>query len=641
MSTTTLFSPLNIGTRQSRNRLVSTAHLTNFANNGLPTDRHHAYWLEKARGGVGVIITEGSLVHPSSRTSDTKFIELWRDEIIEPLRDIATDLRAEGALFIAQLNHMGVSWAPSPWLRPTGLRAHEMTLEEIAEVIDAFADAAARIKQSGLDGVEIHAAHGYLIEQFLSPLTNRRTDAYGGSPEKRLRFLRETLLAVRDRVGDNFIVGLRVPGDQFQQGGLTLGDMREIVPQILSTAQVDFLNVSYYKNSDYGPAANSIVPMYVPEGKFVYLATALKEVAGQVPVFCVNRIVDPHMADTIVRTGQADMVAMTRAQIADPHLMKKTQEGRIDEIRPCIGINEGCMGQVMSGSASPLTCAVNPSAGRERELHVPARTSRSVAIIGGGIAGMEVARIAAERGHRVRLFERGSQLGGQLATAALVPKLRDMLRPVAYYERQFELLGVEVQLDMELDADGIRALDDDRVILATGSRGATWSEGGLPCEPDVPWVSVREAFHSDGLGERVLIYTVDQTLEPLALADLLLTRGHRVELATPAHVVGGFVETVTRPFAIDRITAAGGVISSLAHLTGGSGGVLQLARQGTGEPIPAKEQFDTVVLGFGAVSVDPLHGMYDRSRVTVVGDAYAPRRMVAATQQAFDVGIAI
>lgn len=633
-----VFTPLRVGPLTVRNRILSTAHLTNFASEGLPSARHREYWRAKARGGVGMIITEGSLVHPSSQSPETRFIELWRDETIEPLREIGAAVRAEGAVLVAQLNHMGVGWTATPWQRPTGLRAHGMTLAEIADLVDAFASAARRVREAGLDGIEIHAAHGYLIEQFLSPLTNQRTDGYGGSEQARMRLLVEVLRAVREAAGPGLAVGIRVGGDQFTPGGLDLDDMRRIVPAVLAEAPVDFVNVSFYRNSRFGPGSNSIVPMYVPEGRFVDLAEGIKQVVD-VPVFCVNRIVDPRMAEDILAAGRADMVAMTRAHIADPELTRKAAEGRFDEIRPCIGINEGCLGQVMSGSASPMTCAVNPSAGHEHEPVTPAEQPLAVAVIGGGMAGMEVARVAASRGHRVRLFETADHLGGQLSLASRIPGLKDMGRPVAYYERQFELLGVDVRLGAHVDADDLAALDADVFVLATGSRSADWRETGLSATPDLPWLAARDAFDAGAPGRRILVFATDQTMEPLGLADRLATDGARVTLATPAAGLGALVENVTRPFILDRLTRGGVELAILSRLEHAENGLALVRGDRAGSTTRVAEEFDLLVIAGGAVAIDGLRDADVGGRALhVIGDAYAPRKLVAATQQAWNLG---
>lgn len=642
-----LFDPLPIGGIELRNRILSSAHLTNYADDGLPSARHLAYWQEKARGGIGLIITEGSLVHPSSRTPETRFIEMWKDAVVEPLARVADAVHEHGAAVFAQLNHMGVGWAPSPWLRPNGVRAHEMTGSEIAEIVDAFAAAARRAQLAGLDGVEVHASHGYLIEQFLSPLSNARTDGYGGSEENRMRLLLEVLRAIRERVGDAFVVGIRISGDQFTPGGISLDDMKRLVPLITGAVKLDFLNVSYYRNQDFGPAGNSIVPMYVPEGRFVYLAEEIKAVTD-LPVFCVNRIVDPRMAEQIIADGRADMVAMTRANIADPHLSRKAAEGRFDEIRPCIGVNEGCIGQVMSGSASPMTCAVNPAAGHEHNPPEPAASARRIAVIGGGIAGLELARVAAERGHLVHLYESGERLGGQLLTAALVPRLDAMARPMAYFERQFELLGVEVTLGHRVTRENAAELDADTIVVATGSRPAGWADGGLTAEPGLPWSTTRAAFGQDYAGKRVLIYATDQGMEPLGLATLLAEQGAQVTFATPATALGAMVENGTRPFVLDQLRRAGAELAVLSTLSVAADGTTTLRRGDRGDIVlPIAERFDALLLGFGGVAEDAVYrellaSPVDRAsggtaELHLVGDAYAPRRLVAATQQAYAV----
>lgn len=634
-----LFTPLRIGGMQVRNRLVSTAHLTNYAEDGLPSERHAAYWAEKAKGGIGLIITEGSLVHPSSRTPETRFIEFWRPEVVAALRPVADAVHRHGGRIVAQINHMGMSWAPSPWQRPNGLRAHEMTRAEIAEVVEGFAVAAERARDGGLDGVEVHASHNYLIEQFLSPLTNHRTDEYGGSEEGRMRFLLEVLTAVRDRVGPDFVVGARISGDQYTPGGVGLEDMLRIVPAVTSRVALDFLNVSYYRNQDFGPAGSSIVPMYVPEGRFVHLAEAVKTVTD-LPVFCVNRIVDPRMAEQIVADGRADMVAMTRAQIADPHLAAKAASGRHDEIRPCIGINEGCLGQVMNGSASPMTCAVNPSAGHEDQPPAPADEPRHVVVVGGGIAGMEVARVAAERGHRVTLHEASPQLGGQLLLAARIPGLDDMAKPVAYFQRQFELLGVDVRLGSPVSPADVPALGADTLVVATGSRPAGWADLGLGPEPTLPWTDAREALTRPvTAGQRVLVYATDQTMEALGAADRLAEQGARVTFATPVHAVGAQVENMTRPFVLDRLHRAGAVLAVLSRLDRDPAGRTVLRRGDAGTEVDVEAEYDLLVLALGGLADDALYRelAVHHPDAHLVGDAYAARRMVAATQHAYAV----
>ncbi|KPK21176.1 MAG: hypothetical protein AMJ76_03365 [Dehalococcoidia bacterium SM23_28_1] len=382
-----LFTPLKIGAFTVRNRIVSTAHLTAFAEGGLPSERHLNYWASKAKGGIGLINTEDQAVPPTAAT-DPFVIHTYKDACIEPFRRIVSAVHEHGAKLVAQLWHPGsifygaregslplwsCSAVPGSFHAET---AHAMEVEEVKEIIQAFGDSARRMREAGLDGVELMGTHGFLIEQFMSPRTNERGDEYGGDEEKRLRFILEVIDAVRAAVGSDFTLGLRTSGDQFQGGGLGLQDMKRIMPKLTAAGKLDYVSVTV------GAGGAIIPPMYMPAAPFVYLAAGIKEV-GDVPVFCVGRITDPVVAEDILAKNQADMVAMTRAN---------------------------------------LTCALNPSAGREKEMEItPASVKKTVMVIGAGIAGMEAARVAALRGHSVSLYEKDEQLGGQLQIAAKAP----------------------------------------------------------------------------------------------------------------------------------------------------------------------------------------------------------------------------
>lgn len=472
----------------------------------------------------------------------------------------------------------------------------------------------------------------------MSPLTNRRTDEYGGSRTGRARFLNEVLDAVRSRVGNDFVVGVRIPGDQFDDGGLHIDEMKEIARELATRHQIDFFNVSYYHNNTFGPAGNSIVPMYVPEGQFVYLATAIKEAVGDTPVICVNRILDPRMADAIVREGRADAVAMTRAQIADPHLANKARSGQLENIRPCIGINEGCMGQVMAGSALPMTCAINPSAGREHEHH-SAPMPKSVVVVGGGIAGLEFARAAAERGHTVSLFEASDRLGGQLNLAAKIPRLGAMVTPVAYFSAELRRLGVETHLNSPIGAADPALDGADVIAVATGSMSANWLDSTALPAPNMPTMTVREAFIAEHLPRRVAIFATDQTMEALGLADYLSEQGAAVLFATSAPGFGAQVENQTRPFILDRLTKAGVELATLTTLAVDAAGKAILVRGDNQTSIDVEEEFDLLIPAFGAVANPNARTFLDDDRVILIGDAYAPRRIVAATQQAYSAAM--
>lgn len=639
-----LFTPLRIGSFTVRNRILSTAHLPSYAQNGLPTDRHLHYWASKAKGGIGLIVTEGSFVHPSS-PNVLNFIDLWRDECVEPFRRIADAVHAHGARMVAQLNHQGGyaycgGWAPSVMPNGSGELSHEMTRAEIHEVIQAYAAAAQRMQAAGLDGVEIHGAHGYLIEQFMSPLWNVRDDEYGGNEAGRLRFAREVISAVRATVGRQFTVGLRIAGDHFQDGGLNQEDMQRIAGTLAASNELDYLSVSF--NVALGYMASPTLPMYVPAGQFVYLAAGVRQVTD-LPVFCVGRITDPVMAEEILARGHADMIGMPRANIADPEFANKARTGRLDEIRHCIGVNEGCIGRAVMGL--PITCALNPTVGQEAESEIrPAPIAKRVMVIGGGIAGMEVARVAALRGHRVTLYDQDSQLGGQLLIAAKAPGRGEMLEPIRYYTRQFQLLGVQVRLGTVVDEAVVQDAAPDAVIVATGGLPAVPPIEGLVngTAPGVPVVLARQVLAGTAtvVGERVLVFTPDPGIEGLSTADFLAERGKQVEVMIPYPTVGGAVDMMTQSVLIDRLLQKHVRLSVMTGVSAIRDGTIFAFHPPHGAEWPV-EAVDTLVLAGGTRSNDTLWRRLQGKvkELHAVGDCLAPARLVAATQSALRVGL--
>ena len=628
-----LFTPLKIGAFTVKNRIVSTGHLSNFAVQGVPSERHFDYWVTKARGGVGLIVTEDQAVHPSGG-SESFVIQAYRDECVEPFRRITSAVHEHGAKMVAQLFHPGSNFFPS---REEGLplwsvgpisanfhveSTHEIDREEIREVIDSFASCAVRMKEAGLDGVELMGAHGFLMEQFFSPRTNRRSDEYGGSEENRLRFARELLAAVRQAVGPDFTVGMRISGDQFQRGGLTLDDMKRICGVLSDTGNVDYLSVSI------GIGGSVIPPMYVASAAFVYLAAGIKEEVD-IPVFCAGRVVDPIKAEDILAKNQADMVAMTRACICDPELPNKAQEGRLDEIRYCIGCNEGCWGR--SQQKLPISCALNPSVSREEEMKItPAPAKKKVMVIGGGLAGMEAARVAALRGHSVALYEKGTELGGQLQIAARAPGRQDMAEPVRYYSRQFELLDVRVHLGMEVTPEMVEREAADAVIVATGGVAA---RGSFPGSDNSNVVLARDVLSGKAeVGKKVVVHSMDRSTEGFTTADFLLESGHEVELLIPHPIAPLATEQITFGFIMMRIARKGGKITMGLDVASFDGNTLVLGGV-FGSGIEAREGIDTLVVSRGSRADDGLYKAL-KGRVKelyVVGQALAPRKMLEST----------
>jgi mycofactocin system FadH/OYE family oxidoreductase 2 len=635
-----LFTPLKIGSFTVRNRIVSTAHLTGFAEDGLPSERHLNYWVSKAKGGIGLIVTEDQAVHPSAAT-DPFVIQAYRDECIDPFRRITGAVHEHGAKIVAQLWHPGsifygaregslplwsCSALPGSFHIET---SHAVELEEIGELVQSFGEAARRMREAGLDGVEIMGTHGFLIEQFMSPRTNHRQDEYGGSEENRTRFVREVIDTVRAAVGSDFTLGLRISGDQYQDGGLGLEDMKRIVPQLTGSGKVDYVSVTV------GAGGAPIPPMYLPPGAFVYLAAGIKEVAG-VPVFCVGRINDPVAAERILANNQADMVGMTRANLCDPELPNKAREGRLDEIRYCIGCNEGCWGRIYQ--TLPITCAINPSAGREKEMEiVPAPVKKKVMVIGGGIAGMEAARVAALRGHAVSLYEREQVLGGQLQIAAKAPGRQDMAEPVRYYETQFKILGVNVNLGSPVDESAVLANNPDAVIVATG---------GLPARPTFPGadqanvVTARDVLSGTAeAGRKVVVLATDRGMESLTTAEFLAERGSQVEVLVPEAFMGFPIEPITLTLALMRLQAKGVVVTPAVDIRSVQGSTVTVS-SAYGRQQRIIEGVDTVVVARGSVADD---GLYRALKGKVrelysVGQCVAPRKMLDSTLDGLRVG---
>ncbi|MER2601754.1 MAG: NAD(P)-binding protein, partial [Candidatus Competibacter phosphatis] len=425
-----LCAPLSLGGKTAPNRFVFAAHQTNFATHNRFTERHVAYYETRAAGGAGTIVLEGSVVHPSDWPYEYAIFG-YEAAVVDGYRQIADALHRHGALALAHLTHGGMQgsshysqlplWAPSPVSEVNSRELPQaMDADDIAAVIQGFRQAARYARDGGLDGVELNAGQDSLIRQFLSPLTNQRGDDYGGSLDNRLRFARQIIENVRDELGRDAIVGLRLAGDEYAPwAGIKPEDAAEIARCLTSDGLLDFISVtsgSIYTGHLTRPG------LYQPPGFAVHLAAGIKA-AVALPVFAQGSIVDPEMAAALLADGKADAVEMTRALIADPDLPHKWREGRAADIRPCLLANQdNIIGLVQNPR---LSCANNPVAGYEHEAEFAplksARTPHRVLVVGGGPAGLETARVAALRGHDVTLYERESRLGGAIRLAAAAP----------------------------------------------------------------------------------------------------------------------------------------------------------------------------------------------------------------------------
>ena len=546
-----LFEPIQVGTVTLNNRIVSTAHSTRFAEDGIVGDRFCAYHEARAKGGVGLIITEAQPVHPSS-VPRLGMIHNWHDRVIPGFRNLAKAVHRYGTKIFGQISHHGRQMSSAlsgqPILAPSAIPCplkreipKEMEVEEIEEIVGNFGKAARRLKEGGFDGVEVMIGHGYLLNEFLSPAMNKRTDEYGGSLENRMRIIFQILDSVRKHVGNDFTCGVRMSGDEFIKEGLTLEDMREVARLLEGTGQIDYLNVSA---GNYAVPHFIVPPWYVPPGAFVYLSAGIKEEVN-VPVGCVGRINDPILAEKILENHQADLVGMCRALIADPELPKKALEGRLEDIRPCIGCRQMCSG-VGSATTLFLGCTVNASVGyeREREILSPCEKKKKVLVIGGGPAGLEAGRVAASRGHQVILFEKNRELGGQVELFTRDPMRAEFGGLIRFLIKQNEKLGVEVRLGEEMTPEMIMRENPDAVILANGS---------TPWRPPIPGIEKEEVLDTwqvlkkeKEVGANVAIIAGREGHQaPLSLAEFLVDQGKKVMVFSELSVVGADIEVNT------------------------------------------------------------------------------------------------
>lgn len=526
-----LMAPITLGPMTAPNRLMMPAMSINFGvdDQGYVTDQLSAYFEARARGGTGLLLVGGGAVHPSGLELPRLPI-LWEDGCIPALRQMTQTVKRHGGRFGMQLMHGGrqsyhdKKVAPSAIPAPAVVKGapKALELEEIAELVAAFGDAARRCREAGFDFIEVHAAHGYLINQFLALNSNHRQDAYGGAFENRIRFLMELIDDIRRKAGD-LPLGIRINGEDYIEGGWTLDDALRLAP-ILEQAGVDYLHVSA---GVYGSTQLTIPSMYVPEGCFIQLAAEIKAVVD-LPVVAVGRIKTLEMAEAVVAEGQADMVAMGRAHLADPHLASKAMDKEGPQVRPCMGCCVGCIHAVLA--LEPGSCVVNPDVGREHLLTDSNRAigGKRVLVVGAGPAGLAAARMAALGGHQVHLMEQQPETGGVARLGARAPGRGEVAGILAYFRSELQRLGVRLTLNAEGIEAVLGAAEFDAVVVATGSLPEVPLIKGL-AQTRMQLMSVVDVLAGEApAGDRVLILGGNQGA--LMLADYLAERGKRVTL---------------------------------------------------------------------------------------------------------------
>jgi mycofactocin system FadH/OYE family oxidoreductase 2 len=655
-----LFSPLRVGPVVVRNRIVFSAHLTNYAQNGLPSQQHADYFAARAAGGVGLIITEEHSTHPTDWPYE-KLIHGFHRAVIPGYRNITAAVHAHDVPIFAQLNHNGGQassmfsrlpvWAPSPVPDPM-FREVPKAVErhEIAEIVAGYGSVAGHCAEGGFDGIELQCSHSSIVRGFLSPATNKRTDAYGGSLPGRARILLEIVDAVREAIGPDRALGVRICGDELIEGGSTLDDAVEVARMVEATGQVDYINTSI------GVATATLfmieASMAIPPGYALFIANAMRR-AVRLPVIGVGRIKDPVQAERALAEGHCDLVGVVRGQIADPDFAAKARAGYAPHIRTCLSCNQECVGRM--GLNRWLGCIENPRTGRESvRLPEPRLRGRRVIVVGGGPAGLQAAATAAQRGHHVTLYERQPRTGGQVVAAASVPSRAEFLDVVRNLAAECQRSGVQISTGVEATAESVRADSPDVVVLATGAipQPPYWA-GGHPRVVDVRDVLEGRA---EPAGQVVVVDDLGFH-QATSVAELLADRGCAVEIITAGMVVGqdlgitldmetfnmrAHAKGIRQATDLVVLGAAGADGESGSGSSPDSGGVvLTLLHHPTGES--AQRQCDWVVC---AVHQAPDETLWQQLRtapfeVHRVGDCVTPRRAHAAVIEGHRVAVAI
>jgi 2,4-dienoyl-CoA reductase-like NADH-dependent reductase (Old Yellow Enzyme family)/thioredoxin reductase len=654
-----LFSPLTIRSRTLRNRIVFGAHTANMAVNGYPGEQHVAYYAERAMGGAAMIVVEPMPVHAAAVLTRGNFRHS-DDSVIPHFRKVTEAIKGHGAVAIQQLYHVGAHGDSDlsyyPHWSPSGLPSyhdsdgsHAMTEEEIWETIDGFVQAARRCKEAGFDGVEVWAAYLGMVDQFWTRWSNRRDDQWGGSLENRTRMSREILSRIRALCGPDFIIGLSVSDDPSNSVTLQKQDLAEIIAYHDEHRLFDYVTCGSGGYLNFYP----LMPTFLyPEKLGMDLAAELKKVVKNAVVTAESHIRTPENAESVLSEGAADLVSIVRGQIADPHLARKAGEGRPEDIRGCISCNQMCWGR--RSRDYWISCLINPSAGREYQWNgdrpLPAPQPKTVLVVGGGPAGLEAARVAAERGHKVILTEASSRLGGQFLLAGMQPRRAQILDLLQWYERQLEKLGVDLRLNAYIEADDIAGIGADEVILATGSLSPeTGFQKALPEVGRLPGIE-RGHVHTveavmarqASVGKRVILLDEAGGWRGCGTAWKLAEDGRAVTIVTPDPMVGKELQRTAADVPLRKVLARLGVGWLLERSIlewHGNGATILNHNTGTTSFLEA----DSLVLCTTNSATDDLarelhaHGIAHRS----IGDCAAPRQAPYAFYEGRKIGLEI
>ena len=652
-----LTSPLTFRHKTLRNRVTFGAHTANMSVNGLPGTQYGAYLLERAIGGAGMIVAEPVPVHRTGVLTRGNFLA-EDDTIIPAFEKILDPIKDAGAVILQQLYHVGQHgdsdlsyqphWGPSgkPSYHDSD-GSHAMSVNEIEEMISAFVAAAVRCQKSGFDGVEIWAAYHSLLEQFWTPWSNVRDDDWGGSLQNRTRISMRILEGIRKACGDDFIVGMSVSYSDSYSVSLTIEQTTEILALHDATGHLDYVSCGSGGYLDF----EKLMPTFALGEKLTIPATEVfKRELKHAKVQSESGIRTPENAETVLSSGQADLVSIVRGQIADPHLARKLTEGRPEDIRGCISCNQMCWGR--RSRDYWISCLINPSAGREHEWggdrFSPVEKPKHVLVVGSGPAGLEAARVAAECGHRVDIHEAASVIGGQFRLAGEQPRRAQITDLLNWYERQFDRLSVRLHLNSYLEQDEVRAIGADVVVLATGSlpdEDATqrWLPqlGPLPGLENGQVYSAEDVMRREArLGDSVIVYDEGGNMRGVGAAWYLAETGKQVTLVTPDPFVGKELSRTSADIPIRAKLAQLGVQMLTEHAIlnwSGNGARLKNLLDGAEVDVPSS----ALVMATTNRAFDPLSEELTDLDVRLIGDAQAPRQAPWAFYEGRKCGLEI
>jgi 2,4-dienoyl-CoA reductase-like NADH-dependent reductase (Old Yellow Enzyme family)/NADPH-dependent 2,4-dienoyl-CoA reductase/sulfur reductase-like enzyme len=645
-----LFQPIQVNGLHIRNRIVMAPMNTDYADpEGEVTPELIDYYVERARGGAGLIITSAAVVDPMAKKRAGELC-IYADRYIPALTRLAKVVHEAGASIFLQIVHVGrelvsntafkfpgKAVGPSSLPHPlTGESCRELNRDEIYAIRDKFIRASQRAQEAGFDGLEIHGAHGYLLNQFVSPSSNRRVDEYGGSLENRIRFPLEVAEGVRGIVGKDFPISYRLNGNEFIENQMTLYHNESVLFAQELSRFVDLLHVSSGSGQTPRTTRTMIPLMSKPRGCYAHLSAAVKRSVPK-PVISVGRITTPEVAEAILTRGDADMVAVGRGMIADPHWAIKAKQGRSNSIRRCISCNQGCMEYLVQ--ERKITCLHNPAVGKERALAITPspREKRKVLIIGGGVAGMEAARVAILRGHHVALWEKAERLGGNANFAYLTPWKNEFKGVLDYLLDQMKVLQVSLKLGTEGTVEKIIQFNPDAVILATGAKPRTLQV-------------LRSAGTRVFSAEEALSLETGRVVSPVCVigggsvgletAAYLKILGHDVVLIEMLHEIGGDLGPINKAFWHDKISELNIPVHAGCEVSGIQKDRLQLKEEGC---LKTTEPFSSYVF---AVGYEPENALIraleqEKSRLSFqiysIGDCASPRNALHAIREGFEV----